>query len=70
MELVGRHGSEGTELLALGLDVDVGDTDGLDADVLDVGPEVVEVADGVRLDDLCRVVVEKNRVSGCEVLHG
>jgi hypothetical protein len=24
-------------LLALGLDVDVGDTDGLDADVLDVG---------------------------------
>jgi len=70
MELVGRHGFEGTELLALGLDVDVGDTDGLDADVLDVGPEVVEVADGVRLDDLCRVVVEKNRVSGCEVLHG
>jgi len=26
-------GFEGTELLALGLDVDVGDTDGLDADV-------------------------------------
>jgi len=63
-------GSRAPSLLALGLDVDVGDTDGLDADVLDVGPEVVEVADGVRLDDLCRVVVEKNRVSGCEVLHG
>ena len=60
---------ERVELAPFPLDAHVVDTDGLDADVLDVGPKVLEVADGVRLDDLRRGVVEADSVSGCEVVH-
>ena len=69
MQLRGRCRFESTQLVALTLDIHVVDTDGLDADVLDVGSQILEVTDRVRLDDLGSVVVEEYRISWFEVVH-